>query len=217
MNTEKPTLSIKESRLVDNIITKLQIYMAQNNQTLYSLATTIGFAYQPFYRLIKNRNLPTISSLSMIADHLNCSIEELISDKFWIYIDVIDNLNAISKIGKNDAQYKIYISCKDYLPHINEKFFALKTKDVKLIGVDYCKIYYLTNQINTDGEFIVNYQGKTSVMNVISTSSKFIIVESNNEELRIQQDQIQSVAKFFNNLLLLDPSEQYIHGSLWHE
>jgi hypothetical protein len=204
-------LTLKENLLIENIINKLQIYMTKNNQNLYSLATTIGFAYQPFYRLIKNRNLPTISSLAMIADHLHCSIEELINDKIFLDVNVIDNFNEIANLD-NYQKSRIYIPYNNYLQHVHDKFFAIKLTEMRLDGVEYCKVYTIVDQISTDGEFMVNYQDNITQFNVISTSSKFIIIESNNEEQRIQQDQFQPIAKFFCNALLFEPSNTCIQG-----
>lgn len=212
MNTDKNNLTDIENTIADNIISKLQIYMTQTNQTLYSLASSLGFAYQPFYRLIKNRNIPTMTSLIPIANHLHCSVEELLSDKFILIVDMLDNINGFAST-ENNPKVKIRIPYKDYLSYVNDKFIALGTNDIKVPGVKYCKIYVMTDQINTDGEFIAKHKGKISVLNVISTSSKFIIVESGNEEQRISQDEIEPVAKLFNSSILFEYESNYITGN----
>ncbi|MCC2645852.1 MAG: hypothetical protein K0R94_1630, partial [Burkholderiales bacterium] len=66
MGTSKDLLN-QEVTVLDNVINKLQVYMDQNGQTLYGLASTMGFAYQPFYRLMTKKHLPTLNSLSIIA------------------------------------------------------------------------------------------------------------------------------------------------------
>lgn len=207
-------LTPRENLLIDNIINKLQLYMTRNNQNLYSLATTLGFAYQPFYRLIKNRNLPTISSLAMIAEHLSCSIEELISDKVFLDIPVIKNFEQIAKLDKlnKSATIRIYIPYTEYLPYVHDKFFAIKANEPKLEGIDHCKIYTVSQRITTDGQFIVKYQDKITNFEVISTSSKFIITELNNTEQRITHDQFVPLAKFFHSALVSDLNSSYIQG-----
>lgn len=225
MNTDE--LTDKELALINNIINKLQIHMEKTQQTLYNLSVTLGFEYQPFYRLMKNKRLPTISSLAMITEHLQCTIEELISDKILVDINLINTLDDISlyntnlddstssktntTVSKNKA-VKISIPVKDYMPYIHDNFFAIKFKNLQTSGIEHWKTYFTTNTINTDGIFLVNYQDKIVEFNVISTSSKFIIIESNNQESRILQSEIKPLAKFFNNLLLFESDSYYLQG-----
>ncbi|HMT02564.1 MAG TPA: helix-turn-helix transcriptional regulator [Burkholderiales bacterium] len=119
-------LTNKELTLINNIIDKLQIDMEKNNQTLYSLSTTLGFEYQPFYRLIKNKKLPTISTLAMITEHLGCSIEELISDKVYIDIHLINNLKEISTLSSSPKKAKISLPIKDTSLILIMKYLPLK-------------------------------------------------------------------------------------------
>lgn len=210
MNNNK--LTNKELALINNIINKLQIDMEKSNQTLYSLSTTLGFEYQPFYRLIKNKKLPTISTLAMITEHFQCSIEELISDKVYIDIHVINNLDEISTLSSNIKKAKISLPIKDYLPYIHNEIFAVKIEELQKLGIEYCKIYFKTEQINDDGIYITFYQNKITQLNVTSTSSKFLIVEFNNQEQRIPREEIQPIAKFFNEALLFKSNNNYTQG-----
>ncbi len=205
-------LTNKELALINNIIDKLQIDMEKNNQTLYSLSTTLGFEYQPFYRLIKNKKLPTISTLAMITEHLDCSIEELISDKVYIDIPVINNLKEISTLSSSSIKAKVSLPIKDYLPYLNNEIFALKIEELKKLGIEYCKIYFKTDQINGDGIFIATYQKKITQLNITSISSKFLIVEFNNKEQKIPREEIQPIAKFFNEALLFKFNNNYTQG-----
>ena len=211
---KKNELTPKENELIDNIINKLQIYMDQNNQSLYNLATTIGFVYQPFYRLIKSRHTPNISSLAMIADHLNCSIEELISDKIFVDIKMVDKLVDVANLDTQTNKVRIYIPYDDYKHYIHDKFFAVKLDNCKMSDVDNCKIYVITNEINIDGEFIVNYQNKIKILNVISNSTKFITIESDNKEEKICKEEFQVIGKYVKSSLMFNPNNVYVQKDM---
>lgn len=204
-------LSPKEAALIDNIISKLQIHMEKTQQTLFSLSATLGFEYQPFYRLMKNRKLPTISSIAMITEHLQCSIDDLISDKILVEINLVDSMESMQNLELSNLT-KIYMPIKEYLPYIHNSFVALKVESIEHLKIEYYKLYCKTNQINTDGRFIARYQEEFVELNVISTSSTFVIIEENGNEERIPQNQIEPVAKFCNNLLMFEANNAYLQG-----
>ncbi|MCX8515039.1 MAG: helix-turn-helix domain-containing protein [Burkholderiales bacterium] len=204
-------LSPKELALINNIISKLQIHMDKTEQTLYSLSATLGFEYQPFYRLMKNKKLPTISSIAMITEHLQCSIEDLISDKILVEVSLIDSIENIQTLEVTETT-KVPMLIQEYLPYIHNTFVALKIEALEHLQIEHYKLYCKIDQINTDGVFIARYQGQIVEFNVISTSSTFIIVENDNNEQRIPQDQIEPIAKFFNNLLLFEAGNDYLQG-----
>ena len=210
MNDEN-ILTTNETSLIENIINKLQTYMIKSGQTLYSLANTMGFAYQPFHRLIKNRNLPTVSTLAAISEHLKCSIEELISNKIFLDVPVIDTFQKINSLA-SFPNARIYINYEDYYPYVTDTFFAIKLNKDTDYKIEYCKIYTISHKINTEGSYIVDYNQNTVTFNVISTSSTFIIIEENKKEQRIPQDQVKPIAKFFNNLMIFDRNSSSIYG-----
>src|SRR5690349_12135949 len=108
-NLDSSNISCEHIALT-NVINKLQIYMDQNKQTLHGLAATMGFSYQPFYRLITKKHMPTISSLGLIASHLNCSIAEVTSENIFIDINCYKNIDANFNAANNNK-------CRVYIPY----------------------------------------------------------------------------------------------------
>ena len=92
-----------EEKTIDNIIEKLTVYMDRNNQTMHGLATTMGFSYQPFYRLMTKKSLPTITSLASISKYLNCTISQLTDENIFLDIKSFDSIAnyLIAKSNKN--------------------------------------------------------------------------------------------------------------------
>ena len=204
-------LTSKELALINNIICKLQIHMDKTNQTLHSLANNLGFDYQPFYRLVRNKKLPTISTLAMITEHLQCSISDLISENILVDVSLINSFKEIILPNKTNI-IKIQVPIVEYTPYIHYDFYAIKLDTPNQFGVSSAKIYVTNNQINSDGIFIVKYQDKIIELNVSSVSSRFIIAEVSNKEQRILQTELQPIAKFFNDLILCEASKSYIYG-----
>lgn len=209
MSADVIKMTPKEAQLIQNIINKLNAYMSQTNQTLFSLAQTIGFAYQPFNSLMKKKNIPSLSSLAMLSDYLKCSIAELINDEFFIDVTVISSINKLPKL---DSKYKsrIYIPYNEFEPLISKNFFILSDSTDNLVH----KVYYLTNDIPSEGEYIVNYKNKYIFMNVLLTSSKFILIKKGDVEERIPTEGITPLAKFFKNVVMADSNENQIRGSV---
>ena len=206
------SLSKKEIRLIDNIINKLQIQMEKNNQSLYSMSVSLGFNYQPVYKLMKGRRIPDMSSLAILSDRLDCSLEDLISNKVPVEVGSINIIEEITNpiVSKKS---KIYIPAIDYIPNAHNEFFIIKNHEIPAInGIRYVKIYFKISQITTDGIFIVKYQGKISQLNIVSISSKFIVVEDDTKETKILQEEIQPLAKFFDDCIVFDNSKNYVYG-----
>ena len=184
---------------LDNAIYKLKVYMNKTNQTLYGLASTMGFKYQPFYRLITKRHTPSISSFGLIASHLNCTISELIDNTFFLDINYYTNLpNNFDE----DIQYKcrIYIPHDKYQDYIHETFFALSTNVFEYNKSYENNLFYLffkTSHINIDGSFLVEYQTTIKIINVISVSSTYITIEEDGQEKKINLQLIRPIAKLF--------------------
>lgn len=201
-----PQLSINttETPVLDNVINKLHIYMEQNDQTLYGLASKMGFSYQPFYRIITKKHLPTIDSLVMIANHFNCTVSELIADKVFCDINLFAKANDIIK-QQIKSNIRIYIPYTQFLPLVKKEFFCLEELPEKgILGMDTSDAYvfYKTEVIDIDGIFLVMHQNKIRLLNVVSISSKYIVVEENKQEIKIEQCEVQALAKFFNFLTI---------------
>lgn len=209
MSVVENKISFKESELIQNIVKKINAYMEQNGQTLFNLAQTTGFAYQPLHRLMKGVSVPNLSSLAMISDYLNCSIAELISDEFFIDVDVIGDMNELPNY-KSFLKSRIYIPYDEFMPHISKKFILLAESEKSIMN----KVFYITNEIIGDGEFIVIYKKQHIQMNVVLSSSKFILIEKNDKEERIPVEEIQVLAKLFKYSIMYDHTKNQIKNSV---
>lgn len=195
---------IQATSELDNVINKLQISMDQNDQTLYGLASKMGFSYQPFYRIITKKHLPTIDSLVMIAKHFDCSVSELINEKIFCDVQLFSKVNDLIK-QQLKSIIRIYVPYAEFIPLIKKEFFCLEDiPDKEILNTKASNIYvfYKTNTIEMDGIFLVHYQNKIRLLNIVSVSSKYIVIEEDKQEIKIEQCAIQTIAKFFNFLML---------------
>jgi hypothetical protein len=209
VNNEK--VISKELQTVQNIINKLTTYMEQTNQTLFSLAQSFGFAYQPFNSLIKNKTVPSLSTLAMLSDHLHCSIAELISDEFFLDVNVIHEISQLPDLKGKDKT-RIYIPYNEFVPLMNKQFFV--SSDSRNNSTN--TVFYLTNEIVSDGKFIVIYKKKHIIIDVLLSGSKYILIEKNNKEERIPTEEITPLAKFFKNVVMADSNDNQIRSSIIH-
>lgn len=197
-----------EEKLIDNVINKLQIHMEQNKQNLHSLAAKMGFAYQPFYRLLTKRHLPTINSLDIIAKHLNCTLGELVHEDIFTDLPSFNNINNVFTEDHNST-IRMYLSCEQFAPLMNAKFFAVKfnpssISESKEVLAHYYQIFYCIDSVNIDGIFLINYKAKNILLDVLSISSKFIVTEIKGEEVKIDVNEIKPIGKFFNYLTITE-------------
>src|SRR6185437_1496994 len=220
MESSKSVLN-QEVTILDNVINKLQVYMDQSKETLYGLASTMGFAYQPFYRLITKKHLPTLNSLSVIAAHFNCSVSELIHEDIFVDIDCFSNFDDAVAAVKT-PKIRIYIPYNQFLPLIHNNFFAMKvfasdqtgkqkqTEVQKVAGSS--SIFYRVDTINIDGIFLVNYKSKNMLIEVLSISSKYIVAILDGKETKIDITGIKPIAQFFSGLTLINKNQPIIVG-----
>lgn len=210
--------SSPEMVALNNVINKLQIYMDRNKQTLHGLATTMGFAYQPFYRLMTKKHLPTISSFGLIASHLNCSIAELSHENVFLDINYYSDISEYLK-RENSETCRIYIPYEQYRNHLNSSFFAIQSKQKNI--KDKCaanshgqlyELFYSVDNILMDGTFLAEYKDKKILINVLSISSKFIIIEENSTEVKVDIKLITPIAKFFSYLELTSHNTTKLFG-----
>ncbi len=211
----------QEVTVLDNVINKLQVYMDQNKQTLYGLASTMGFAYQPFYRLITKKHLPTLNSLTIIAAHFDCSVSELIHEDIFIDINCFDSFDDAA-LMKETSKIRVYIPYKQFLPLTHNSFFAVKAPaseqtskqnkgEVQLIA-NGCSVFYRLDYINIDGIFLINYKSKNMLIEVLSVSSKYIVALLNGKETKIDVHSIRPIARFFSGLALINKNQPIIVG-----
>lgn len=209
MSNRENKISPKEALLIQNIINKVTTYMDKNNQTLFNLAQTTGFAYQPLHRLMKGMSVPSLSSLAMLSDYLNCSISELINDEFFLDVDVINNINELPQY-KSTKQARIYIPFHEFTPHLHKKFIVVVDPDDNTMN----RVFYLTNEIIGDGEFIVIYKKKYVVFNVILSSSKFVLIENKGREEKIATSELQVLGKLFKYSVICNHNKNQINSKI---
>jgi RPA family protein len=147
----------------------------------------------------------------MITEHLNCSIEELISDKMLIDVKVFNTLQEMTE-SENIESVRIFIPIEEYIPNLKNEFFSVRTEIIKSLDIEVCRLYSTTTSINSEGTYAVNYQGKTTELNIISTSSKFVIAELDSQEIRIPQEALEPIAKFVKTVLLFKSNNDYLQG-----
>ena len=185
--------------------------MEKNNQSLFGLASAFGFEYQPVQRLMKGTNTPNITSMSKIAENLNCTISELISDQIIIEVQLVNSYPDL--IDKNNSELaNIYIPISIYSLRINSDFFAIKSTSIKESDINIYQLYSTCNEINKEGLYLTEYQNKLLKLNVISTSSQFIITEHDGIEERILQAELSPKAEFISKLLIFNSKNKYLSG-----
>lgn len=211
--SELNTKNSPDEVALDNAIYKLKIYMDRTKQTLHGLANTMGFAYQPFYRLMTKKHIPTISSFGIIASHLNCTISELTNDTFFLDINYFQNItDDLSQETENKC--RVYIPHEKYKNYLHEYFFALSTKAIKnnTTQENLYYLFYLSKNINIDGTFLVKHNNKIKIINVLSVSSKFIVIEDNQQEIKIDLNEITPIAKLFSYLEINKDNDTKLFG-----
>lgn len=179
----------KELDLVNNVAQKLEVHMQQNSQTIFALAKIMNIDKQPFYRIINRKNVPTLSSLYIIAENLGCTIQELISHNIFIDIPVYSGFN----LQNIEATYRIYITYSDYKSLATYELFAVKL-------LKELKIYYRLDGLMNDGLYLVNYNNQIIEMDILSAGTKLIIALIDSNEHRIDSPQIKTIAKFYKTI-----------------
>lgn len=202
---------LNEDQLIDNVINKLQMYMKKTGMNLHNLASTIGFQYQPFYRLIKNKRLPAMSSLIIIANYLNYSLGDLLSDKIKIEINILNDLKEFNDLSKKQALGEVKIPYKDVHKYVCSAFYGLNISKVEHALI--AKICVIVDSIDTDGDYIVKYKNKITTLKVISISSTFIVIEDNTQEIKVPINDIRPIARFIGEALMHKNNHNYLHGT----
>ena len=200
-----------EAVLVDNVVNKINIYMQRNNQTLYNLASNFGFAYQPFYKLVTKRGLPNLSSLATLADCLGYTIDELVGDKVIVKIKIYNSLQDASKFC-NPGSAKIYLSAAKYTSVLHDDFFAIVERS-NIPGVGLGKIYTLVDKFDIDSQYLAIYQDQAAILNVTGVSSKFVLAEEGDKEIKITLENLKPIGKLFDNAIIYDDQVNYIYGT----
>lgn len=174
----------EELKIVENIAKKLERYMIENNQTIFSLAKQMEFDRQPFYRVIHRKGLPTLTTISLISKLIKCSIHELISDYTFIDIKTYKDIT----LNKKMETRRIYLMEDDYQYIKNYDVFGIKSSEN-------LKIYHKTDKFINDGIYVVKYNSEITEMDILSAGSKFVIAHIAKKEERIDSSLLTTIAK----------------------
>lgn len=194
---------------LNNIVNKLHIYMDKSKQSLHKFAENMGFSYQPFYRLIMKKHMPMLSSLTLIASYLDCTIAELVQDEIFLDINLYKNLEESMNASDIIDKFRIYIPYKLYLPLIHNEFFAVKS-DNSLTNLH--KIFYTVDEISSEGSFLINSNSKRTLIEVVGLGRKSLTIIKDNKEHKIDKDLIKPVAAYFSDLELIEKANPKIFG-----
>lgn len=194
-----------DTKSIDNIIKKLQVYMQRNSQSMHGLANLLGFAYQPFYRLMTKKNFPTISSLSSISKNLKCSIAELTGDEVFLDVPCYETLDNVI-LNDSSSMVRIYMPYELLKLIMHDQFFVVKTYLDKTLcninGVEYdfntnvYQIFSKVSKIDLDGFFLVRYKGETVVLEVINVSRTVIAAKYQNKSTAVPVGELSVFGKF---------------------
>lgn len=210
-----------EVKDIDNVIQKLQIHMQLNNQSMHGIANSIGLDYQPFYRLMTKKSLPTVGSLDHIAQKLNCTIAELIADD--TFLDT-QSFTSIENFLANKPAELIRVYVKAEVLQDIGKCIAIKTNinavETHLSNISYIlntnvyQLFTITKKINVDGFFLVKYKKKITVLEVISTSSKIIIIKWDKNIIQVPIEDLEAYARFVTYIELPNSEQNVAYGKI---
>ncbi|HMT03552.1 MAG TPA: helix-turn-helix transcriptional regulator, partial [Burkholderiales bacterium] len=170
-------MSKQEKNIVNSIANKLEIVLYKNKITILGLSKLLAVDKQLLYRIMKREHIPNILFLELIADYLNCTILELIDEKFFLDINVYEKLDIINK--NKYKNYRVYIYDNDFMNIVNNEFFGIiKSLDIK--------IFYKVNKILQDGYYLLRENDNIlKEINIISVGTNLIIALINNKEIRL--------------------------------
>ena len=188
---------------------------------MHEMATKLGFAYQPFYRLMNKKTPPTLYSLYNIAQNLKCSIAELVDNK-TIFFDVncYQDFEFYFEKKQPNNKIRIYLPLEilddvEYGELFTIKSEIAENKIINLInGLKYhldlntYQLFVSTKKIFLDGIFLIFYDNRLQLVNVINASSTIITINYENSIRELKVQDILVYAKFIsfvnisnNNLL----------------
>lgn len=213
----------RENKALANTIEKLNFYMDKTGQTLFGLAAQMGIKYQPLYRLVYKKYLPTINSLHGIANYFNCNISELIMDEIFIDIPTFNTpAQVLSKLPSGVLRVYVPFSFREEL--IAKDFFALKVDDIKTdkdntgnINIvprnKHYQIFYWDSTVDI-GIFLVKHNDNHTILEILNKSRTHILTKDNENEKSLLISEIQSIAKFFCYVEIpySNPEQIILHG-----
>lgn len=189
-----------EDRIVQNIVNKLNLYMEKNKLSTLNMAKNLGFSYQNLNWLVKHKRTPTIGSLVQLCELFHCNLQELISSSYFLDVPYYEKILHYLNEGKT-KKIRIYIPEEDIEYIHNNKFFVISNKKE-------FNIYYGADNIVQDGQYLVNYKDENILINVLFSSSKMVIIEHNDTEIKIPTEEIRPIAKLYKPCFLLKDTNE---------
>ena len=181
-----------ELDLVNNVARKLEIYIQRNNTTKFALSKLMNIDRQPFYRILNRKNVPTISSLFIIANNLSCTVQELIST--YIFIDIPTYTDFL--LSEKSICHRIYLQTEDYKTIENKNLYGVITGEM-------LRVFYKIDDFLNDGKYFVQFNNDYIDLEVLSAGSNLIIAKINNEEKRLERHYISPIAKHFKDIPII--------------
>ncbi|MFN8771107.1 MAG: hypothetical protein ACK52I_36525 [Pseudomonadota bacterium] len=193
-----------KSGLLDNIVRKIQFYLDTNSQTLRGLAIAMGVSYLQLYRLFTKKHLPTINSIEILATHIGCTTSELLDEKMFLDMNCFESIDEKLEMATSKNKIRAFFSYEEILPLLNNDFFviseynnAIKLMHHKNVANYFYQIFYLVDQFLLDGKYLVEYNSQKIVLDILSASSKYIVVQDKETEKKIDLKLVKPIAKFF--------------------
>jgi transcriptional regulator with XRE-family HTH domain len=193
----------QENLIINSIANKLEIVLNKNRITILALSKLLNIDKQPVYRIMKREHIPNISFLEMIANYLNCSILELIDERFFLDINTYYNYNINDQNELKHEKYRIYIYDKSFISIANNEFFGI-------IENSFIKIFYRVNNILDDGYYLMLDNNNTIEINIIGVGKNLIIALVNDKEIRINPNNIIVTAKLYKTISIIQFNEYAI-------
>ena len=189
----------EEKKIVDNIANKVDIILHKDKVTIRTLAKLLSIDNQPLYRIMKREHIPNFTFLKSIANYLKCSILELMDNKYFLDVDVYNNVNYNNKT--NSEKYRVHIYDEDFKNVVDHEFFGV-------IDNSFIKIFYQTNKIITAGIYLLESQTALKEINIIGVGTNLIFALINNKETKLNTNEIQVNAKLYKTISII-PSDEY--------
>ena len=187
----------QEVAIVNNIANKLEFILYKNKITVLALSRLLKMDKQPLYRIIKREHIPNMSFLEVIANYLNCTVIELIDQKFFFDINVYHKNN----IKQEHEKYRVYVYDENFMGMSDNEFFGMIEDSV-------IKIFYKINKILLDGYYLIQEnKNKIKEVNILSVGTNLIIALINNKEIRLNPDKTMVIAKLYKTVSIIQSKE----------
>jgi transcriptional regulator with XRE-family HTH domain len=192
-------MSEQEKNIVTSIADKLEIILQKNKITILALSKLLAIDKQILYRIMKREHVPNLLFLELISNYLNCTILELLDQRFFLDINVFNEQNTNNQ--KECVKYRIYIYDENFKNIVDNNFFGI-------INGGVIKIFYKVTKISHDGFYLINDENnELKELNILSVGTNLIIALINDKEIRLNPEQIIVSAKLYKTVNVIQSKE----------